>query len=151
MHKLLKFLELASLDRKLYWRIKSKDGNDEFEIEWRKESPTPWRLRKNGDVFWKLTTHEKFAEALEQESIDTVQFYHMLKQSILVQVAFADKIVKDAMKLLGPDEVQNAISENQRFMKMLEDAIMKIKGSSHKVAVPKHTPPPKPRLKLIKN
>ena len=152
MLKLLQFLDQASIDHKLYWRIKTADNGIEYEIEWRKELPTPWRLRKIGELFWEFSTHQELCQTLKSAQIDLTQFYQMLKQTILVQVAFADKIVQDAAKLIGPTEVEDAIKENQKFMSLLEKAITNLRDN-RRLPVAKQTSQNKPEterhLRLI--
>lgn len=148
MLRILQFLDQACVDTKLYWRIRSIDDRNEYEIEWRKELPTPWRLRQLGNLFWEFSTHQDLCANLKKHQIDIKHFYKVLKQTILVQVAFADKIVKDASKLLGQTEVEQAIKENQKFMNLLEKAITNLKGSRQLPV--KESPLHKaPKLRLI--
>ncbi|SMF32653.1 hypothetical protein [Pseudobacteriovorax antillogorgiicola] len=146
MEKLSKFLEFGCIDHRLYWRIPDRQARELYEVQWRKDHPTPWRYRRLGDIFWKLCKGEQIAEALEKEGVDVLALETKVRYSVLQQVAFADKIVDDARKQFGKETVDQAIEENQQFMAQLEAAVMRLTTQGQKNQNPK-----RPRLQLIKN
>ncbi|MFW7379603.1 MAG: hypothetical protein ACOH5I_12390 [Oligoflexus sp.] len=145
MQNLLKFLDYAGIDPKLYWRTKSIDGEQEFEIQWRRDQDLSWRFRRSGDLFWQMCKTDDLITALQQISIDVPAFESKLRYTILQQVAFADKIVREAQQILGEEAVDQAIRDNQRFLQQLEDVILQM---TNKVANDSNVTT-KPMLRLI--
>lgn len=146
MQKLSEFLEFSSIDNKLYWRIPSHSAKELYEVQWRKDHPKPWRFRKVGDIFWKINTGDTIQTALEAEGVDILALETKVRYSALQQVAFADKIVEDAKKHFGKDNVDQAIDENRTFLQQLEEAVVRITSQGKQTAKPKA-----PKLQLVKN
>lgn len=123
MDKLLKFMDFACIDPRMYWKIPTLDGRDLFEIQWRRDDKLRWRLRKVGALLWDLSSETTLLAQLTSLNIDTQLFESKLRANLLQQVAYADRIVRDARNIIGPEEVQQAIVDQQTFMNQLEDAI----------------------------
>ncbi len=123
MDKLLKFMDFACIDPRMYWKLPTLDGRDLFEIQWRRDDKLRWRLRKVGALLWDLSSETTLLAQLTSLNIDTQLFESKLRANLLQQVAYADRIVRDARNIIGPEEVQQAIVDQQTFMNQLEDAI----------------------------
>lgn len=147
MENLLKFMNYGCIDSTLYWRMPSLDDDDRnYEIQWRKDHKMPWRFRKVGELFWRLSTIDNLEENLKKESLDLSDFEAKVKHSVLQQVSFADRILRDAWESFGRETVENAVWENQKFMEALEEAVRKItKPESSGPATS-----PRQRLTLVK-
>ncbi len=142
MDKLIKFLDFSCIDPHLYWRISCRDESKIFEIQWRRDDEVRWRFRQLGEALWNLGSDEDLSKQLESLDIDSYLFEIKLKNSLLQQVTYAQRIVSDAKLLFGPDEVERAVAEQQNFMAQLEGAIHRLTA----------TPAPKlPRLRLLKS
>ncbi len=141
MNKLLKFIEMSCIDPQLYWRVPSQDGKDLYEIQWRREDKSRWRMRKVGEVLWDLSSDETLTADLQKRGIDAYLFELKLKNSLLQQVTFADRIVKEAKKVFGSNEVGQAVYEHMSFLQQLEDAIVNLTKPSKKAE--------KPRLRVV--
>ncbi len=137
MDKLLKFMEMSVIDPQLYWRIPSQDGKYLYEVQWRREDKSRWRMRKVGDVLWELSTEETLVGDLNSRGIDLYLFEIKLRNSLLQQVTFADRIVRDAKKLFGQSEVEKAVYEHTSFLLQLEDAILHLTQEGKKAERPK--------------
>lgn len=149
MRELLKFVDFACIDSQLYWRTPSQDGKILFEVQWRKDHPSPWRFRQVGDLFWKLCETDHLLEAFAHAQVDLEGFERKLQHTVLQQIAFADKIVEDGKRIFGADNVQNAIAENHRFMNQLQEAIARLTETQGRE--PKSTSNgPKHPLRLVK-
>ncbi len=144
MDKILKFLEFSSIDPRLYWRIPNRDGQFVYEIQWRRDERSRWRVRKLGALLWDLSSDESLVPLLEALQIDVYLFEMKLKNSLMQQVTFAHRIVEDARKLLGSDSIDQAIAEQQDFLKQLEVALLKL-------TQPRPTQAPRPQLRMLKN
>lgn len=124
MQKMLKFLDYAGIDPQLYWRVAS--SGQEYEIQWHKDRPLAWRFRRVGDLFWQLCRTEDLETTLLRHEIDLVEFQRKLRHTILQQLAFADRIISEGKQIFGQDAVEQAISENHRFLRQLEDVILQV-------------------------
>ena len=146
MENLLKFMNFGCIDQTLYWRMPSLEGEVNYEIQWRKDHELAWRFRKVGELFWRLSDVENLQKNLEKESLDLKVFEDKVKHSVLQQVSFADRILRDAWENFGRETVEKAVWENQKFMEALEDAVRKLtKPESSGPALA-----PRQRLTLIK-
>ncbi|MFY7930832.1 MAG: hypothetical protein ACOVS5_18335 [Oligoflexus sp.] len=141
MDKILKFMEFACIDPRLYWRIPTRDGEILYEIQWRREDRIRWRFRPVGALFWELGTDEGLIAQLELAKLDLEQFETQIHSTVLQQVCFAARIVSDAKTLLGEATVEQAIQDHKSFLQQLESAIVKLTQSR---------PVSKPRLQLLK-
>ena len=137
MNKLLKFMEMSVIDPQLYWRIPSQDGKDLYEVQWRREDKSRWRMRKVGEVLWQLSTEESLMGDLNTRGIDAYLFEIKLRNSIMQQVTFADRIVRDAKKIFGQSEVEQAVYEHTSFLLQLEEAIQNLTQAGKKPECPK--------------
>ncbi len=145
MDKLLKFMEFGCIDNKLYWRIPDQDSDDQYEVQWRKDHPVAWRYRRMGDLFWKLSSSSHLEENLKSENIDMIALESKVRYSVLQQVAFADRIIRDAWEAFGREVVDQAVWENQRFLEQLEQAVLRLTHEGQKKA-----PLARSRLTLVK-
>lgn len=146
MNNLLKFLDFASIDSQMYWRIPGQDPQASFEIQWRREGLVRWRFRPYGDVLWNLGDDENLMSQFEKHGIDTEIFSRQLKSSLLHQVCYADRIVSDARVLIGSEEIDTALREHRDFVNSIEEAVaelLKPDGANE--------PGSSPRLRLIKD
>lgn len=146
VQKLLKFLDYAGIDAKLYWRVPSPCESREFEVQWRKDQQLPWRFRRVGDLFWQMCKTEGLTSAMEKFGLDLAKFERKLHHTVLQQVAYADRIVSEGRSILGHEAVDYAIDENQRFLKQLEDVIVGMKEQKTATADKPHG---RPALRLI--
>jgi hypothetical protein len=146
MLKLLKFVEFASIDEKLYWRVSSKKSDAIFEIQWNRNLPLPWRFRQSSRLFWQLHQPENLLDAFEKNGLDLDEFKRKLEYTILQQICYAQKIVDDGKELLGNHKVNDALEENRRFLKQLESAIKRISQSKNEPNSAKKRSKPKLRL-----
>lgn len=146
MDKLLKFMEFGCIDNKLYWRIPHKETDEQYEIQWRKDHPVAWRYRRLGDLFWKLSSSSELEENLIEENVDVIALESKVRYSVLQQVAFADRIMRDAWECFGREVVDQAVWENQRFLEQLEQAVQRLTSDGRKNA-----PQPRSRLTLVKS
>lgn len=69
---------------------------------------------------------EELSQKLEELEIDPYFFEIKLKNSLLQQVTYAQRIVSDAKKLFGSEEVERAVVEHLNFMAQLEDALHRL-------------------------
>ena len=122
----------------------STQGDSQYEIQWRKDHPSAWRFRKVGDIFWKLSSSEYLVKNLEREPIDLAEFESKVKHSVLQQVSFADRILRDAWESFGRETVEQAVWENQKFMEALEEAVQRLTKTEVKAE-------PRKRLTLVKS
>jgi hypothetical protein len=148
VQKLLKFLDYAGIDAKLYWRVLSPCEAREYEVQWRKDQTMPWRFRRVGDLFWQMCKTEDLAMAMEKFGLDIAKFERKLHHTILQQVAYADRIVSEGRSILGHEAVDYAIDENQRFLKQLEDVIVRMKEQKPIITTAAETNA-RPALRLI--
>jgi hypothetical protein len=123
LDKLLNFMEFACIDPRMYWKIPTLTGSDVFEIQWRRDDKLRWRFRKVGDLLWDLSSEQALVHQLNERGVDVDMFESKLKSGLLQQVAYADRVVRDARKILGTDEVEQAIADQKSFLSQLEDAI----------------------------
>jgi len=140
MDKILDFLDFSSIDPQMYWRIASRDGQKTFEISWRRDASVHWRYREFGALFWTLTTKELLLDALREEGADLQLFEQAVKSSLLHQVCFADRIVKDSQQLLGTEHIDAGIKDHEEFLKNIGLLVNRLN--------PKET---SPRLRLLKD
>ncbi len=141
MDKILEFLDFSSIDPQMYWRVASSDGERIYEIYWRRETSIHWRFRKFGALFWTLSSSETILPMLEKEGVDLQLFEHAVKNSLLHQVCFADRIVKDSRHILGSDLVNAGIEDHEEFLQNIETLAKKIQpnqdSSAHHLRVVK--------------
>ena len=123
MDKLLNFLDFSCIDTKLYWRIPSRSGQNLYEIQWQRDNTTRWRLRLIGEIFWVLATESTLVSILEAHDIDAEFFATKLRASLLQQVSYANRIVADARLLFGATQVDEALLEQEDFLRQLEQAV----------------------------
>ncbi|MBC7531585.1 MAG: hypothetical protein H7318_08405 [Oligoflexus sp.] len=116
MDKILEFLDFSSIDPQMYWRVATTIGEKTYEIYWRRETSIHWRFREYGALFWTLSSSERILPMLEKEGVDLQLFEHAVKNSLLHQVCFADRIVKDSRHLLGSDLVNAGIEDHEEFL-----------------------------------
>ncbi len=140
MDKILDFLDFSSIDPQMYWRIASRDGLKTFEISWRRETSIHWRYREYEALFWTLTTRENLLQALDGEGADLQLFEQAVKGSLMHQVCFADRIVKDSQNLLGSDHISAGIKDHEEFLKSISTLV----GTM----IPKESAP---RLRVVKD
>ncbi len=126
MDKLLNFMDFACIDPKMYWRIPTLDGSHIFEIQWRRDDKLRWRLRKVGELLWELSSEKSLIPQMARLGIDTELFEMKLKSSLLQQVAYADRVVRDARTIMGVEAVEQAIADQRSFMVQLEEAISQL-------------------------
>ncbi|HYX34156.1 MAG TPA: hypothetical protein VE954_13710 [Oligoflexus sp.] len=142
LDKLLTFMDFACIDPRMYWRVPTLDGAQLFEIQWRRDDKLRWRFRKIGDLLWDLSSEQTLVHQLTTRGIDMQFFESKLKSGLLQQVAYADRVVRDARTILGADAVEQAIADQRSFLGQLEDAIAQLT---------KLTPTDKPKLRVIKD
>lgn len=142
MDKMLKFLDFSCIDPHLYWRISNRAESEIFEIQWRRDDRVQWRFRRLSDPLWQLCSPEELTRKLEEQGIDSYLFEIKLKNSLLHQVTYAQRIVSDAKQLFGPEEVERAVVEHQSFMAQLEAALHRFTGAG---------PAKTPHLQLVKD
>lgn len=126
MDKILEFLDFSSIDPQMYWRLQDKDQTKTFEINWRRDSLIPWRFRECGGLFWTLSKTDEIAARLAQLGIDLEEFEQCLKTSLLHQVCFADRIVKDSRALLGNELVDAGIADHEEFLRNIGNLVEKL-------------------------
>lgn len=144
MKELSKFLEYGCIDSKLYWRTEDSKGQILYEVQWLRDQTIPWRFRRIGDLFWEKAKSEDITSALEKLDIDVFSLEVRVKNSILQQVAFADRMIQEARQTFGKHLVDQAILENQQFLSQLEDAVQRL--TAHKTTTPR-----RPKLRVLKN
>ncbi|RYZ58906.1 MAG: hypothetical protein EOP07_05615 [Proteobacteria bacterium] len=139
MDKILDFLDFSSIDPQMYWRIASQDGSKTYEIFWRRDTTIHWRFREFGSIFWTLSTAERIIADLRNEGLDMELFEHAIKNSLLHQVCFADRIVKDSRALLGADLVNAGIQDHEEFLKNIGSLVERVnpKDSSPQLRIVK--------------
>jgi hypothetical protein len=123
LDKLLNFMELACIDPRMYWKLPTLDGTQFYEIQWRRDDKLRWRFRKVGALLWELSSEQTLVHQLTQHGLDIELFESKLKTGLLQQVAYADRVVRDACKIMGADAVEQAIADQRSFLSQLEDAI----------------------------
>lgn len=123
LDKLLNFMDLACIDPRMYWKVPTVDGAQLFEIQWRRDDKLRWRFRKVGALLWDLSSEQTLVYQLTQLGIDMSLFESKLKSGLLQQVAYADRVVRDARTIMGAAEVEQAIADQRSFLSQLEDAI----------------------------
>lgn len=149
MQKYIDFLEHCAIDPMIYWRIPEKDSEVLFEIQWRSTFQKSWRFRKVGDLFWQLCESKQLTDELRRAGVDLEFFTAKIKYTILQQVAYADKIVRDARNLFGDEPVEDAIHESRQFMQQLEETIRSL-TSKGELPNRKKEPFQRPKLQLIR-
>ncbi len=127
MDKILEFLDFSSIDPQMYWRLQTPDSSKTYEINWRRDSTIPWRFRECGALFWTLSRTSEIGARLDSVGIDRLEFENALKTSLLHQVCFADRIVKDSRELLGNDLVDAGILDHEEFLKNIGTLVEKMK------------------------
>lgn len=142
LDKLLNFMDFACIDPRMYWKVPTLDGTQLFEIQWRRDDKLRWRFRKVGELLWDISSEETLLAQLNQRGIDINLFENKLKSGLLQQVAYADRVVRDARKIIGPEEVEQAIADQRGFLSQLEDAI---------AMLTKLPQAGKPKLRVIKD
>jgi len=141
MDKLLSFMDFACIDPRMYWKVPTLDGAQLFEVQWRRDDKMRWRFRKVGDLLWELSSEQTLLHQLTERGLDLTLFESKLKSELLQQVAYADRVVRDARTILGSDDVEQAIADQRSFLYKLEDAIAQL------IPLPIHD---KPKLRVIK-
>lgn len=136
MDKILEFLDFSSIDPQMYWRLQTKVENKTFEINWRRDSTIPWRFRECGAVFWTLSKTDEIVGRLSNIGIDLEEFEHCLKTSLLHQVCFADRIVKDSRTLLGDELVDAGIVDHEEFLRNIGKIVEQMKPKLSTVPSP---------------
>ncbi len=126
MDKILEFLDFSSIDPQMYWRLTAESSGKNFEINWRREAHIPWRFRECGALFWTLSKTNEIASRLSAIGISSEDFENALKISLLHQVCFADRIVKDSRELLGHEVVEAGISDHEEFLKNIGTLVEKM-------------------------
>lgn len=126
MDKILEFLDFSSIDPQMYWRLTDKDQSKTFEINWRRDSVIPWRFRELGSLFWTLSKSDEISARLSGIGVDLEEFEQCLKTSLLHQVCFADRIVKDSRHLLGDDLVDAGIADHEEFLRNIGTLVEKL-------------------------
>ncbi len=126
MDKILEFLDFSSIDPQMYWRLQAADSSKTYEINWRRDSTIPWRFRECGALFWTLSRTSEISARLDSVGIDRLEFENALKTSLLHQVCFADRIVKDSRELLGSDLVDAGILDHEEFLKNIGTLVEKM-------------------------
>ncbi|MBC7661284.1 MAG: hypothetical protein H7249_16440 [Chitinophagaceae bacterium] len=144
MDKILEFLDFSSIDPQMYWRIPTEDGAKTFEINWRRDNAVHWRFREFGALFWTLSTTESLMGDLRNVSIDLLRFEESVKTSLLHQVCFADRIVKDSRVLLSSELVDAAVADHEEFLRNIGAIVEKFKTTPPAAA-------PSFRLHVVKN
>jgi hypothetical protein len=142
LDKLMTFMDFACIDPRMYWRVASMDGAQVFEIQWRRDDKLRWRFRKVGDLLWNLGSDQTLVYQLTELGLDMQLFEAKLRSGLLQQVTYADRIVRDARTIIGPDAVEQAIADQRSFLTQLEDAIAQL------TQLPNMT---KPKLRVIKD
>jgi len=126
LDKLLTFMDFACIDPRMYWKVPTLDGAQLFEIQWRRDDKLRWRFRKVGDLLWDLSSEQTLVYQLTALGIDMQLFESKLRSGLLQQVAYADRIVRDARTIIGPEAVEQAIADQRSFLSQLEDAISQL-------------------------
>lgn len=135
MDDLLKFVDNNIIEKQLYWHIPelyTSDLDDMFEIQWKNNREFPWRYKKRKTLFWKQVKTENLINVLNNEKVDLAIFEANLRNSILQQAVYANKLFKDINGLMGEDTVKKAIEDNEDFLLRLKEAIESVinkKGS----------------------
>jgi hypothetical protein len=126
MDKLLNFMDFACIDPRMYWKVPTLDATQLYEIQWRRDDKLRWRFRKVGDLLWELSSELTLVQQLTEHGIDIQLFESKLRSGLLQQVAYADRVVRDARRILGADAVEQAIADQRSFLSQLEDAIAQL-------------------------
>lgn len=127
MDKILEFLTFSSIDPQMYWRLSDASESKTYEINWRRDATIPWRFRECGALFWTLSKSEDIISRLSEVSIDLGEFENALKTSLLHQVCFADRVVKDSRDLLGDDLVNAGIEDHEEFLRGIGTLVEKMR------------------------
>lgn len=144
MDKILEFLTFSSIDPQMYWRLTDESGEKTYEINWRREATIPWRFRECGALFWTLSRSEEIISRLCEVQIDLTEFEQAIKTSLLHQVCFADRVVKDSRDLLGHDLVNAGIEDHEEFLRNIGTLVEKMKPVMA-------SPPPSSHLRVVKD
>ena len=95
MDKLLKFMEFGCLDPKLYWRIPDPQVELSMKFNGEKTTLLPGATARlamfSGSLVAQVTNGKP-----PKEKIDVVTLESKVKYSVLQQVAYADRILKNA-------------------------------------------------------
>mgnify|MGYP001593293069 CR=1 FL=1 len=134
MDKILEFLDFSSVDPQMYWRIPSQDEQKIFEINWRRDSTIHWRFREIGALFWTLSTTENLLGNLERHGVDRLSFEEGVKTSLLHQVCFADRIVKDSRQLLGTELVDASLLDHEEFLANIGSLVGEFQANSPSIS-----------------
>lgn len=126
LDKLLSFMDFACIDPRMYWKVPTLDGAQLFEVQWRRDDKLRWRFRKVGDLLWELSSEQTLVHQLTERGLDMALFESKLRSGLLQQVAYADRVVRDARTIMGPDAVEQAIADQRSFLSQLEDAIAQL-------------------------
>lgn len=124
MDKLIEFFENKCLEPKLYWRIKSEDSSETFELEWHRDRRTKWHLRKlakpgGKENDWVIFNSEQLEAQLIAYKIDLDETRSKIKSTTLQQVVFAKMMYDEALSFFGEDTVAAAIEETHAFLDQL--------------------------------
>jgi hypothetical protein len=127
MDKILEFLDFSSIDPQMYWRLHATASAKTYEINWRRDATIPWRFRECGALFWTLSRTNEIEARLYAIGIARADFEDAVKTSLLHQVCFADRIVKDSRRLLGNELVDAGIIDHEEFLKNIERVVETMK------------------------
>jgi hypothetical protein len=123
MQYLLDFIHEHTVDDQLYLVTGSRSG--QLELSWdRRADPEHWRARiRLSEGPWELIPRRSLLAVLAGKGADLVKITRELQVMAATQIAFADTVLRDARRVLGPDVVQGVINENRAFVDDLRAAV----------------------------
>jgi hypothetical protein len=78
---------------------------------------------------WEAVNFHELVCVMKDHGVDMDLFEFKLQQTIFQNVVFSNRIICDAVSLMGEDIIQQAIEDDARFMQELSNTIKQVLGS----------------------
>ena len=126
MQEIIDFIHEHTLENQVYVVAPRTRDGVEFEICFRRDGGRSWRVRRRGAGAWAQVERTGIVQYLRVLGIDMTALENELRCTILTQVIFADMVLRDARKLLGPDVIRRTILDTRDFVGELRQTLQNL-------------------------
>ncbi len=127
--KFIDHLSCFNFNESQYWVVPDVYRRGDFEVSWfRTAMGNPvWKVRARGEnAEWVEFDNRDAVAKLSECGVDLLALRNCIAETVLRQAVYAAQISKSAKELLGDQNVDSAVAENELFV---ADLVSKIKDT----------------------